>query len=102
MQPNAGHPVTGPAPDLHHLDYESGVKEGRLRIMEKMLRYDMMLEVDGVLRSQDVRVELDREVHPGETIIMHDRHWIVTKVTTAKPNHDLDRRLIACEVREAA
>jgi hypothetical protein len=36
--------------------------------MEKMLRYDMMLEVDGVLRSQDVRVELDREVQPGETI----------------------------------
>ena len=38
--------------------------------MEKLLRYDMMLEVDGVLRSQDVRVELDREVRSGETINM--------------------------------
>ena len=49
--------------------------------MEKMLRYDMMLEVDGVLRSQDVRVELDREVQPGETINMHERDWLVTEVT---------------------
>ena len=71
--------------------------------MEKMLRYDMMLEVDGVLRSQDVRVELDREVQPGETINMHDRDWLVTEVTAAKPNHGLDRRLIAREVvKEAA
>jgi hypothetical protein len=67
-------------------------------VMEKMLRYDMMLEVDGVLRSQDVRVELDREVQPGETISMHERDWLVTEVTAAKPNHDLDRRLIAREV----
>jgi hypothetical protein len=65
--------------------------------MEKMLRYDMMLEVDGVLRSQDVRVDLDREVHPGETINVHDRDWLVTEVTAAKPNY-LDRRLIAREV----
>ena len=55
--------------------------------MEKLLRYDMMLEVDGVLRSQDVRVELDREVQPGETINVHDRDWLVTAVTAAKPNH---------------
>ena len=67
-------------------------------VMEKMLRYDMMLEVDGVLRSQDVRVELDREVQPGETISMHERDWLVTEVTAAKPNHGLDRRLIAREV----
>ena len=66
--------------------------------MEKMLRYDMMLEVDGVLRSQDVRVELDREVYPGETINVHDRDWLVAEVTSANPNHDLDRRLIAREV----
>jgi hypothetical protein len=72
--------------------------------MEKMLRYDMMLEVDGVLRSQDVWVELDREVHPGETINVHDRDWLVTEVTAANPNHvGLDRRLIAREVvKEAA
>ena len=91
-------PFTGPTPDLHQLDCESGVRKGRLRGMEKMLRYDMMLEVDGVLRSQDVRVELDREVHPGETINMHERDWLVSEVTAAKPNHGLDRRLIAREV----
>ena len=67
-------------------------------VMEKMLRYDMMLEVDGVLRSQNVRVELDREVQAGETINMHERDWLVTAVTAAKPNHGLDRRLIAREV----
>ena len=72
--------------------------------MEKMLRYDMMLEVDGVLRSQDVWVVLDREVHPGETINVHNRDWLVTEVTAANPNHvGLDRRLIAREVvKEAA
>ena len=71
--------------------------------MEKLLRYDMMLEVDGVLRSQDVRVELDREVRSGETINMHDRDWLVIEVTAAKPNAGLDRRLIAREVvKEAA
>ena len=70
--------------------------------MEKMLRYDMMLEVDGVLRSQDVRVELDREVQPGETINVHERDWLVTEVTAANPTAGLDRRLIAREVREAA
>ena len=77
---------------------KSDGKKGRLRTMEKMLRYDMMLEVDGVLRSQDVRVELDREVHPGETISMHERDWLVTEVTAANPNAGLDRRLIAREV----
>ncbi len=72
--------------------------------MEKLLIYDMMLEVDGVLRSQDVRVELDREVQPGETINVRDRDWLVTGVTAANPNHGgLDRRLIAREVvKEAA
>jgi hypothetical protein len=80
------------------LDFDSGARKGRLRGMEKLLRYDMMLEVDGVLRSQDVRVELDREVEPGETINMHERDWLVTAVTAAKPNHGLDRRLIAREV----
>jgi hypothetical protein len=91
-------PFTGPTPDLHQLDFESDGGEGRLRVMEEKLRYDMMLEVDGVLRSQDVRVELDREVQPGETINMRDGAWLVTEVTAAEPNHGLDRRLIAREV----
>jgi hypothetical protein len=87
-----GNFLSGPAQDLHQTDSESGHKKGRLPCMERLLRYDMMLEVNGVLRSQDVRVELDREVYPGETINMHERNWLVTEVTAAKPNHGLDRR----------
>jgi hypothetical protein len=71
--------------------------------MEKLLAYDMMLEVEGILRSQDVRVNLYREVRPGETINVHGRDWLVTDVDVAKPNLGLDRRLIAQEiVHEAA
>jgi hypothetical protein len=29
---------------------------------------------------------------------MHDRDWLVSEVTAAKPNHGLDRRLIAREI----
>jgi hypothetical protein len=79
MYQEARQPFTGPVQHLYQLDCESGVRKGRLRGMEKMLRYDMMLEVDGVLRSQDVRVDLDREVQPGETINMHERDWLVNQ-----------------------
>jgi hypothetical protein len=71
--------------------------------MERTLTYDMMLEVEGVLRSQEVRVDLYREVEPGETINVNGRDWLVTDVKVAKPNRGLDRRLIAHEVvKEAA
>jgi hypothetical protein len=73
-------------------------KRADFHIMERLLTYDMMLEVEGVLRSEDVRVNLYREVHPGETINVRGRDWLVTVVTVAKPNHGLDRRLIAREV----
>ena len=66
--------------------------------MERLLTYDMMLEVEGVFRSQDVRVNLNREVEPGETINVGGRDWLVTDVTVAKPNRGLDRRPIAREV----
>ena len=66
--------------------------------MEKILRYDMMLEVEGILRSREVRARLDREIHPGETIKVHDRDWVVIEVRAAKPNHCFDRRLVAREI----
>ena len=70
--------------------------------MERLLAYDMMLEVEGVLRSQDVRVNLYREILRGETINVHGRDWLVTDVAVAVPNHGLDRRLIAREIVKAA
>jgi hypothetical protein len=73
-------------------------KRADFRTMERLLTYDMMLEVEGVLRSEDVRVNLYRELHPGEMINVRGRDWLVTDVTVAKPNHGLDRRVIAREV----
>jgi hypothetical protein len=35
--------------------------------METPLTYDMRLEVEGVLRSQNLRVKLNRELGAGET-----------------------------------
>ena len=69
--------------------------------MERLLTYDMMLEVEAVFRSQDVRVTLHREVEPGETISVHGWDWLVTDVVVAKPNHGLDRRLVAQEIVKA-
>jgi hypothetical protein len=71
--------------------------------METILRYDMMLEVEGIYRSSDVRVNLSREIEPGETINLHGRDWLVTEVSVAKSGHGIDRRLVAREVvKEAA
>jgi len=63
------------------------------------LTYDMVLEVEGILRSQDLRVSLSRELALGETIAVHGREWVVTEVGAAKPQEGLDRRLVAREVR---
>ena len=49
-----------------------------------MLRYDMMLEVEGIYRSPDVRVNLYREVEPGETINVRGRDWLVTEVSVGE------------------
>ena len=48
-------------------------KRTDFHIMERLLTYDIMLEVEGVLRSEDVRVNLYRELHPGETINVRGR-----------------------------
>jgi len=78
-------------------------RKGRLRAVETILRYDTMLEVEGIYRSPDVRVNLHREVEPGETINVRGRDWLVTEVSVAKSGHGIDRRLVAREVvKEAA
>ena len=70
--------------------------------MGNLLAYDMMLEVEGVLRSQNLRVSLDRELETGQTINVHGRDWLVTEAHVAGPNAALDRRVIAREIKRAA
>jgi len=70
--------------------------------METPLTYDMMLEVEGVLRSQNLRVRLNRELGARETIHVHGRDWLVTEVVVALPNPAFDRRVVAPEIKRAA
>jgi hypothetical protein len=56
-----------------------------------------MLEVRGVIRSQMVRMRLDREVRPGETLDLRGRRWEVTSVKPGKSLH-IDRRVVAQEI----
>ena len=70
--------------------------------METSLTYDMMLEVEGVLRSQNLRVSLDRELETGQTIHVHGRDWLVTDVVAALPSLAFDRRVVAREIKRAA
>jgi hypothetical protein len=69
--------------------------------MAKDLAYDMMLEVRGLIRSFGVRTTLDRDLRVGESFDLRGRRWVVSRVDTVeKP--DLDRRLVAQGVEEAA
>lgn len=56
----------------------------------------MMLEVEGLMRSQTVRVTLDRELELGETFHMHGRRWVVAQTGKVKAKA-VDRRLVARE-----
>ena len=68
--------------------------------MTKDLAYDMMLEVQGLIRSFGVRTTLDRELRVGESFDLGGRRWVVAKVDPVQ-NDDLDRRLVAREFVEA-
>jgi hypothetical protein len=68
--------------------------------MAKDLAYDMMLEVQGLIRSIGVRTRLDRELRVGESFDMRGRHWVVAKVDTVH-KAGLDRRLVARELEDA-
>jgi hypothetical protein len=65
--------------------------------MTQDLAYDMMLEVQGLIRSLAVRTTLDRELRVGETFSLHGRDWVVQRVD-AVTEVDLDRRLVAQEL----
>jgi len=62
--------------------------------VKKDLAYDMMLEVEGLMRSQTVRVTLDRELELGETFDLHGRRWVVAQMGKVK-TRTVDRRLVA-------
>jgi hypothetical protein len=65
--------------------------------MTQDLAYDMMLEVQGLIRSFAVRTTLDRELRVGETFSLRGRDWVVQRVD-AVTQEDLDRRLVAREL----
>ena len=65
--------------------------------MTQDLAYDMMLEVQGLIRSFAVRTRLDRELRVGETFSLRGRRWVVSNIQHAN-REGLDRRLIAREV----
>jgi hypothetical protein len=69
---------------------------GQNAAMRRDVAYDMMLEVEGLLRSESVRVTLDHELELGETFQMHGRRWVVAE-TEALQAKAVDRRLIARE-----
>jgi hypothetical protein len=65
--------------------------------MSRDLAYDMMLEVQGLIRSLALRTSLDRELHIGDTFDMRGRRWVVTGVHPGSVA-GVDRRLTAREV----
>ena len=65
--------------------------------MTQDLAYDIMLEVQGLIRSLAVRTTLDREFRAGETFRLHDFDWVVERVDAVTEEH-VDRRLVAREL----
>ena len=65
--------------------------------MTQDLAYDMMLEVQGLIRSLAIRTRLDRELLVGETFSLHGRDWVVERVDAVTEEH-VDRRLVAREL----
>jgi hypothetical protein len=69
--------------------------------MGRALYYDLMLELEGVLRSRRVRLSLDRELETGETLELDGRRWRVVGVHPGRSLH-VDRRAVAQEIVEPA
>ncbi|HEY7003569.1 MAG TPA: hypothetical protein VH281_04755 [Gaiellaceae bacterium] len=67
--------------------------------MGREIHYDLMLEVEGIMRSRSVRMRLDRELEAGETIDLNGRRWQVTRIGPARSLH-VDRRVVAREIVE--
>lgn len=64
--------------------------------MTERLVYDMMLEVEGLVRSLTVRTTLHRELRIGETFSVSGRRWVVSDVQVVN-RKGVYRRLIASE-----
>ncbi|MGH3047200.1 MAG: hypothetical protein ACRDNC_09390 [Gaiellaceae bacterium] len=65
---------------LRYVALRPVIDEGRALGMTQDLAYDMMLEVQGLIRSVAVRTRLDRELRIGETFSMRGRRWVVSEV----------------------
>jgi len=65
--------------------------------MRNELIYDLMLEVEGILRSRAYRIRRDRELEPGDVLDLDGRRWEITQVGTSRSLH-VDRRVVAREV----
>jgi hypothetical protein len=65
--------------------------------MRNELMYDLMLEVEGILRSRALRIRRERELEPGDVLDLDGRRW---KVTQVGPSRSLrvDRRVVAREI----
>ena len=61
------------------------------------LAYDMVLEVQGLIRSLAVRTRLEQELQVGETFSVRGRRWVVSRVDSVSKG-GVDRRVIAREV----
>ena len=61
------------------------------------LAYDMVLEVQGLIRSLAVRTRLAQELQVGETFSVRGRRWVVSRVDSVSKG-GVDRRVIAREV----
>ena len=48
--------------------------------MRNELMYDLMLEVEGILRSRALRIRRERELEPGDVLDLDGRRWKVTQV----------------------
>jgi hypothetical protein len=65
--------------------------------MRNELIYDLMLEVEGILRSRPYRIRRDRELEPGDVLDLDGRRWEITQVGPSRSLH-VDRRVVAREV----
>jgi hypothetical protein len=57
----------------HSLACVRSTHADRFRTVQRELVYDVMLEVQGVLRAQTMRMRLNRELEVGETLDAHGR-----------------------------
>ena len=65
--------------------------------MRNELMYDLMLEVEGILRSRALRIRRERELEPGDVLDLDGRRWEVTQVGPSRSLR-VDGRVVAREI----